>query len=927
MSRCFCSKNGVLFLLLLFINGFSQAQVTVSPPFPTAGDNVTITFDATKGNGALRGVSQVYAHTGVITDKSKNPNDWRYVQGKWGTPDSKVKMRNIGGNKHQITFNPLRSFYGVPASEKILKMAFVFRNANGSLVGRAADGSDIFTEVYQENQKLLISVHDPQSNNVILSQNQPAHIAFTLSKKAVIRIWDNIREILHHTGNQVDTTFVLPGSGNHDVRIEAYADGDTISQSFRFVVNPPVRQRPTSLFPGIHIASDSSVTLVLYAPGKSFVYVLGTFNDFLLDEKYFMHYSPANHSWWIELTGLDPAVEYAFYYYVDGKIKVADPFGEKVLDPRNDTHIPPSVYPGLMAYPTDPSSGILTAFRTKKQAFRWEDSSFEKPGKYTLNIYELLMRDFLRSHSFMDLADTLDYLKRLGINAIELMPVNEFEGNESWGYNPSFHMALDKYYGTPVAFRHFVNEAHKRGIAVILDVVFNHVFSQSPLAQLYWDSKNFRPAANNPWLNETPRHPFNVGYDFNHESKPTRYYVDRCLRYWMEEYHVDGFRFDLSKGFTQRYSSDNGQMSTYDQSRIDILSHYANTIWSVHPEAYVILEHFADNREEQALVAKGMMVWGNNNYPFAEACMGYSSDLSGASYKNRAFSFPGLVSYMESHDEERIMYKALTWGNSNGSYDVKSLPVALKRAGLSAVFHLMIPGPKMMWQFGELGYDYSINRCPDGTINDQCRLSPKPVRWDYYKQKDRRALFDIYAKMHRLRNELEVFKTDDYSLSVTSQRKRILLRGTDSDLILIGNFGTLTRQVKPYFTQTGVWYEMFSGDSVFVDNRFQAVALFPGEYRLYSSKKYSTGTSRTDGRGRLSPSIFPNPASEYVRIANVDKDTPVEWYIFDLSGKCHMQGQLANNNTIPIGSLPKGVYRMVFGRGSQNPVSRLLVKL
>ena len=129
-------------------------------------------------------------------------------------------------------------------------------------------------------------------------------------------------------------------------------------------------------------------------------------------------------------------------------------------------------------------------------------------------IYELMLRDFLQDHSYTSLIDTLDYFERLGINAIELMPIQEFEGNQSWGYNPSFHMAVDKYYGTRDQLRTFIDSAHARGIAVILDVVFNHAFSQSPLAQLYWDEANFRPAANNPWLNVTARHPFNVGYDF-----------------------------------------------------------------------------------------------------------------------------------------------------------------------------------------------------------------------------------------------------------------------------------------------------------------------------------------------------------------------------------------------------------------------------
>ena len=144
--------------------------------------------------------------------------------------------------------------------------------------------------------------------------------------------------------------------------------------------------------------------------------------------------------------------------------------------------------------------------------------------------------------------DTLDYLSELGINAIELMPVGEFENNESWGYNPSFHMALDKYYGTPEHFKAFIDSCHGKGIAVINDIVFNQAFGQSPMVNLYWDGVNNRPSANNPWFNEIcPHPPYCWGYDFDHSSTATKNFIDRVNHFWLNEYHLDGFRFDLLK--------------------------------------------------------------------------------------------------------------------------------------------------------------------------------------------------------------------------------------------------------------------------------------------------------------------------------------------------------------------------------------------
>ena len=104
-------------------------------------------------------------------------------------------------------------------------------------------------------------------------------------------------------------------------------------------------------------------------------------------------------------------------------------------------------------------------------AYNWQNTNFTAPENKNLLIYELLVRDFVQKRNYQTLIDTLGYLDKLGINAIELMPPGEFENNESWGYNPSFHMALDKYYGTPEKFKEFVDSCHGRGIAVIVDMV------------------------------------------------------------------------------------------------------------------------------------------------------------------------------------------------------------------------------------------------------------------------------------------------------------------------------------------------------------------------------------------------------------------------------------------------------------------------
>ena len=338
----------------------------------------------------------------------------------------------------------------------------------------------------------------------------------------------------------------------------------------------------------------------------------------------------------------------------------------------------------------------MSVFQTAQPEYTWAIPEFTPPAVEDLVVYELLVRDFLAARNYQTLLDTLSYLKALGINAIEFMPVMEFEGNESWGYNPSFFIALDKYYGTREAFKIFIDSCHANGIAVILDIAMNHAFGQSPLAQMWWDPLANAPAANSPYFNTVPKHDYNVGYDFNHESEATRNMRNIIFSYWLQEFNVDGYRFDLSKGYTQTNTlGDVGLWGQYDATRIAIWKDIADVLYTVEEDAILILEHFAVNTEEEELSDYGFLLWGNSNYNYAQGTMGYTgSDINWMSYVARGWSDPHVMGYMESHDEERLMYKNISFGNSgNPDYNVKYLPVALSRMELAGAFFFTIPGP------------------------------------------------------------------------------------------------------------------------------------------------------------------------------------------------------------------------------------------
>ncbi len=908
--------------LLAFLPNFLFAQVIwTEPPFPTQLDDVTVYYDATQGNGALAGFTgDVYAHAGVITSESNSGTDWKHVVGDWGTADDRVLMTREGADLYSISYN-IEEFYGIPPGEEVLQLAFVFRNVNGTIVGRDTDGSDIFTDVYPVSDQLFISLISPASaEGVAITAGDSFRIQAQTNMPARITVHEN-GELIFQDSAEIIDFFVTPGiTGIGEIEIVAIHELDTAALSFPYFVVGSLAPAdpPTVIVDGLTY-TDSSYFFQLYAPGKEIIFLLCDATDWLPDNHFQMRKTEDGNRFWIELPrSLFPEGSNLYQYWVDLERLIADPYSEVILHPTDDQFIPPAHMSGLPPYPQN-AEGILTVFDTEQTVYDWQANDYIKPDNEDLIIYELLMRDFLGDHSYASLLDTLDYLERLGVNAIQFMPIQEFEGNLSWGYNPSFHMAVDKYYGSREDLKRVIDEAHARGIAVIQDVVFNHVFSLSPLAQLYWDSQNFRPTPESPYLNVTARHPFNVGYDVNHESIATQQWVKKVLEYWITEFRFDGFRFDLSKGFTQKNTGDNvGAWSQYDASRITILKDYADFIWSIDSTNYVILEHFADNTEEKELADYGMMLWGNMNHAFSEAAMGYSSDLDWLDYSVRGWDSPHAVGYMESHDEERMMYRLLNFGDSEGNYNTRELTTALQRVEAASTIFYTVPGPKMLWQFGETGYDYSINHCVNGTVNDNCRLDPKPIRWDYLEDWRRERLFRVTASLLHLKKEYPTFSTTDFFFNDGNLYvKNVHLNHPDMDATVIANFRVTTSDVIPKFQYPGTWYEYFTGDSIEVANVEDRITFQPGEYRVYTSKRITPPDGFTTSVPKPAQieeiTLSPNPVhpGSEVRLTVFPGEQIREIRLTDFSGRQLVQlNELAGSSgliTIP-GNLSSGIY-------------------
>ena len=769
------------FLSLSTLFAQTSEDITITPfPF-TINDEISITIKSANSCNDLSS-EKMYIHSGVGSEATP----WTYVVGNWGQDDEVGVMTNNGNGTHSITLTP-KTYYSIPNDQEstIKKMGMVFRNSDGSKklkykLNNSCTDTDYFVGI-GSFQITLVSPAVSNGGIINMNSGDNLNINVTSTENADFSIKEGTNEIATATNVQeINYNKTVTETNSYTIDVNNGTEIKTVSFTVLVSPTPIVEALPTGIRDGINYydGDDTKVTLVLHTPDKSYVYVKGDFSDWLLKNNYLLKVTNADSSnpetrYWITIDGLEPGKEYAFQYVVDGEKIVADPYTEKVLDPWNDEYIPSEIYPDLKPYPKNKTEGIVSIFQTAQPEYDWKTTNFQKPPKENLIVYELLVRDFVNKHSYQSILDSLNYLQRLNVNAIELMPINEFEGNESWGYNPSFMFAPDKYYGPKDKLKEFIDEAHSRGIAVIIDIVMNHAFGQSPFVQLYnWHGGDGEIVFDEPtpWFNtSSPNQTYKWGADFNHESVYTQALLDSINHFWIKEYNVDGFRFDFTKGFTNTP----GEGWAYDASRIAILKRMYDQIVTVDPDTYVILEHLADNNEEKVLANYGLMLWGNMVHNYSEAAMGWNegdkSDLGWASHIKRGWSEPHLVAYSSSHDEERIAYKNILYGNSSGEYNIKEHATSMERIQLQAMFLYPIPGPKMLWQFDEVGYDISID--------DPCRVCNKPILWEFTKDPDRRRVYNLHRYLFNMKKSEAAFSTNDFTLNVDNgYNKSIILR-------------------------------------------------------------------------------------------------------------------------------------------------------
>ncbi|WP_458628693.1 alpha-amylase family glycosyl hydrolase [Winogradskyella sp. PC D3.3] len=961
----------ILLALFIVFSYFAHAQVSLSVSAIEVDQPVTITVDVNSTDSNCNGLNnptKVYMHSGI----GNNSDAFGYgVVGNWGLDDGVGEMTNNGDGTFSITITP-QTYYGISQAQadSATQIGMVFRNATGDQELKDNGCSDFIFPV----GKVQINITQPTSEVVVINSGSDLSVSATITYQGSTTVMGSFEiyynEVLATTGscgfpacNSTLTNITESGT----VKFVGTPPGstDTGEASFDVIVVPTVVEEamPTNMVDGINYHSDATkATLVLTAPYKEFIQVAGSWNNYTPSTADIMKRDPATGKFWLEVSGLTPGAIETYQYWVfdtnpiansPALVKVADPYSPLVLSPFDDAYIPASTYPNIPVYPEGQEREV-TVLQTGQTPYNWQVTNFTKPAEEDLVIYEVLIRDFDTDRNFQTIIDKIDYFKNLNVNAIELMPIMEYEGNESWGYNTAFHMAIDKFYGTQEKFKELVDICHQNGIAVILDIAFNHAFGRNPMVRMWMDDPDGDgwggPSTENPYFNVYPTHSYSVGNDFNHSSDYTKDYVKQVVGYWIEEYKIDGFRWDLTKGFTQNcgngtYDGDAGCTGNYQQDRVDVLKEYADHSWSVDPDHYVIFEHLGSDNEEKEWAnyrlseGKGVMMWGNMNSQYGEITMGQGGDKNINRMGHKAhsgFNGPRLVGYTESHDEERLMYKNVAFGNtSNSSHNVQDLNTALSRMSALGAISVMVPGPKMIWHFGELGMDTSIFTCNDGSYdNDGCKLDTKPQpQWanNWLTDALRGQIYNDWSKLHKLKIEEPVFK-GDYAITSGNLTPRIDIFDNSipsselKNVIIYANFDVVTRSIDTNFPAgvTTTWYDLMDATgSTTVSNSTSALTIPAGQFRILGNT--SSNVLSIDDDAILGFNIYPNPSetafSISVNVSNVE--------VYDLTGKLvkSFQGYFTRTDTFDISSLNSGMYMVKVQNDTNQTLTTKLVKL
>jgi 1,4-alpha-glucan branching enzyme len=424
----------------------------------------------------------------------------------------------------------------------------------------------------------------------------------------------------------------------------------------------------------------------------------------------------------------------------------------------------------------------------------WKHDDQSLPADQELVIYETHVADFSGGEAdpyargkYKHVVEKLDYLCELGINAIELMPIKEYPGDYSWGYNPRYFFATESSYGTTNELKHLIDECHARGIRVLIDGIYNHSEAESPLTQIDHDY----------WYHHSPRDPDNNwGPEFNYEHydenldvKPAWKFIGDTVRFWVQEYHVDGIRYDAAR-----------QIANYDFMHW-IVEEAKKTAGS--KPFYNIAEHIPETTTITNLEGPMDGCWHDSfRYVVTAHICGDTFDLEQLKdvldAKRQGFlGSTNVVNYLTNHDHDRLMTEL----GEREIFDEE----AFKRSKLGAALLMTAMGVPLIWM-GEEFAEYKPKS-----------IEPDKIDWTLLSHDLNGSLFDYYRGLIDLRKYNRALYTENINFFYEDVESKIFayVRWNDegSRVVVIANFSDnfLADYTIPNFPENGNWHE-WTGD-------------------------------------------------------------------------------------------------------------------
>ena len=854
----------------------------------TSADSVTVTFRAYESVGNILFVPGEFNgwgpnSNGAITNGSVSQMSWdndlnAFIKSyTLKTKDPLDTRRRIADSVFQYKFNKSGSssgWYNDPLNKEINQAD----NNNSVLRLTKLQWFEVYKQT-SNNQINLISAS-------LIYRNSDSVVAIKFStglRSDNITSTQNITSYFNKVKRILNYNLPTAINGTDYVRIVATMNtGDSvIYESGGYSIN--VRQLPVYAKHGVTLpsqASNDSTTFRIRVGNKNLVLlrIAPVGSDPATSSYFVMNRSTDSKNWWINLKL--PAGNYEYIYEFEDGTQISDPWGK---------------YIGEKGTRFSTTSEGLTA-----DNYVWKNNNFTRPDLNKLISYELHISEFAGGYfgkgagqgTYQDLIKLLPYFDSLGVNGLELMPINDYgsvgRSGFSWGYDINSHFALEPAFGTPRDFKMLVDSAHSHGIAIIIDAIFNHLTATSPLWRMQPE-----PEAN-PYFKSKTDMRYNEDQlfffeDLDHWNDETLEMVYASLKMWIDEYKVDGFRYDFTQGIGWNVNEPTKGILGWTNK---IAEDYQNSI-------YQIVEHLP---ESPALVANSGATSGWHDSfidkLFAErlgqvplsdfenliiglgAFRGNDTPSEPSSYSSRIEAVNATV----NHDETSLLFEMM----KGVSYED-----ALKRDKLYSTFIFTSLGIPMLWQSMEFG-------APRGFTSAN-KLNYRPVEWSYYNTTSGKEHFKYFSRLAFQRRKNPALFRGNLKILSRFEVEKAIAWGfedtvTNAKVMIVANLSPYSRTLANLnWLSTGTWYDVFIQAKLEIQNTNVASYSIPG----YTAHVYSNKSNQELGiitevnrNNKIIPNKiklhqnFPNPFNPKTNIEyELPSESEIKISVYDIYGR------------------------------------------